>query len=754
MIGPGIPNPLMFSGGDPLDELGKIDKSLRLRASASSSLSRTPAVAGSQTAWTISGWFKRGVVATSTIFGCAPNNQNYMSLGFGFALSGAEKMEFIGSYGSVVQFRLQTTQVFRDLSAWYHVVAVYDSANATASDRVRLYINGVRVTAFDATTYPAQNYAYPYINTTSYAMYLSSGLPYYASQYFDGMLACVAFTDGLALDASYFGKFHPRTSQWRPKSRAAIKAVVDAGGANSFFLPFDDSTSLATLTADASSKGCNFTASNASLTAGVTYDSMLDTPTNNCPTIDATFAAYSFLAGTISAGGLKFDSSTTYHFTPCTIPLPAYGKWQAEFIPQDTVGFIGLADLDNGSGDSQNIGGGYGWYSSVLYTGYAVAVQSGLAAMAANDIITVTADMDALSMKIFNNGTLVCTQALTAGKRYSFACGDYYAPGATSCFANFGQRAFGYPQTGFKALSTKNLKMPAVAKSESAFVARTDSGANIVATLAAAAPFANWIKIYKRRDATAEGWRWQFSDDAANYMDSSSTAAKAAFPALSGTSYVGYALNVSAGNGITTGRLTHTNGVADTVVDGLATTRKAIILKNEGTGSWYFYHPELTAGKLLYLEQTAVETTDATISGITATGFTVAAALASGTYRWIVLAESDGFIKMTKHIGNGSADGPSDYAGFQPALALMKCTNNANGMMAFDSVRDTYNPEATYLLPYSTSGDTVGSGSTDVHDFISSGIKGRASNTSINQAAFIYITLMISRFPFRFANAR
>lgn len=757
MIGAGIPNPLMLlNGGDPLDELGKIDKSLRLRASATAFVSRTPAVASNQTTWTFSAWVKRGSFGNSMIFeGDYPDSGNQTHGPTYFRFNASDQLELV-HYQDLVgdQYYKTSSAVFRDTAAHVHVVAVFDTSNATAADRLRIYANGQRITSFARSSDPTLNYAGHVNLARPHHIGKDAGLNLGSpSAYYDGYLSHVAFVDGQALDPSYFGQFHPRTGQWRPKSRAAVKAVVDAGGVNSFFLPFDDATSLATLTGDASAKGNNWTANNISLTAGVNYDSMLDTPTFNLPIIDPTYAIYGTVAGTISDGGLKFASSSTYHFTPCTIPLPSYGKWQAEFIPQDTVSLVGLADLDNFAGASQNLAGGYGWYGSILYTGNAVAAQSGLATMAANDIVTVTADMDALSMKIFKNGTLVCTQALTAGKRYAFACGDYYAPGGTSCYANFGQRAFGYPQTGFKALSTKNLPYPAVAKSESAFVARTDTGANIVATLSAAATFANWIRIYKRRDA-AEGWRWQFSDDAANYMDSSSTAAKAAFPALSGTSYVGYALRVAAANGVATGRLTHTNGVADVVTDGLANARKAVILVNEAGGNWFFYHPDLTAGALLYLNLNNVETTDASISSVTATGFTAAAALPSGTYRWIALAECDGFLKLSKHIGNGSADGPRDYAGFRPAFSMFKCTNNANAMLNYDNARDQYNAESAYLLPASNSLEYVGSGSTDVHDFVSSGMKGRASNTGINTSGNTYVNLMIAAFPFRYANAR
>lgn len=748
MIVPGSPSALLLASvGDPLDELGKIDKSLRLRAAASAYLSRSPATTTSQLKWTFSGWIKRSDIgAGGTVFSASISVNDVTNIGF------TSTAEIVVTHlaGELGYNHRITLSKFRDNAAWMHLVVVWDTANAVASDRIIIYVNGVRQSCSEIAI--AQNTT-SWINTTQ-GHRINTSIAY--GGYGDLYIAAYAFVDGQALDPSYFGQFHPRTAQWRPKSRAAIKAVVDAGGVNSFFLPFDDATSLATLTADASAKGSNWTANNISLTAGVTYDSMLDTPTTNFATLDSSFANYGAVAGAISDGGLKFSSSTTYHFTPCTIPLPRYGKWQAEFIPQDTVSFIGLADLDNGSGASQNIGGGYGWYSSGLYTGNASVVQSGLAAMAANDIVTVTADMDALSMKIYKNGALVCTQALTSGKRYAFACGDYYAPGATSCFANFGQRAFSYPQSGYLALSAKNLKYPAVPKSLSAFVAVTATGANIAATLAAArAGWSGYIDIIKRRDA-AEGWRWIFSDDASNYLDSSSTAAKAAVPAFGGTSYVGYSLRVAAANGVATGRLTHVNGAADVVADALANVRKVVILKNEATGVWYFYHPELTAGRLLYLEQTAGETVDATISAVTSSGFTVAAALASGTYRWISIAETDGLCDLSSDTGSGAADGPVEYLLQSPAMMIRKAVPVGTRWINWDNARNPTNLTNNELYPNFPGAENSAGAIWDI-DMRSNGFKLReytSGNTEFNYPGYKFITLSFAAFPFRYANAR
>lgn len=756
MIGAGIANPMMLSGGrDPLDELGKIERSVRMRSAATASFTRTFGVPTNPKKWSFNAWVKRASFsAYQGLFDSYYNGSNFSSVMF----DTADKFWFYNVVSGGVASQSLSNAVYRDPESHMNVHVIYDSDNAVAADRCILFVDGFRLAITGSTPLGQVSY----INQNGY--YHSFGRRYDANYNFDGEMSNGCFVDGQAIYPSAFGQFHPKTGQWRPKSKAAIRAAVAAGGgarngwgANGFFLPFDDATSLTTLgydrsQSDTDTAGNNWTANNVSIAAGVTYDSLLDTPTNNHPVINQTFVANGFSAGTISDGGLKFTSSTTYHFTPCTMQLPAYGKWRADFIPQDTVSFVGLSDLDNGSGASQNIGNGYGWYGNSLYTGNAVAVQTGLATMAANDVVTVAVDMDALSAKWYKNGALVITQALTAGRRYAFACGDYYSPGGTSCYANFGQQPFPYAIGDYKALCAKNLKLSyPIPKNEQAFVARTDSGANVAATLAAAAPWSDWIKIYKRRDA-GEAWVWQFSDDPTYSLDSASSGAKTAFPTLAGASYVAKAIRLGQQYGAASGRLNHVNGVADTIADGLFNSRKVVILKNEATGVWNLYHPDLTAGKLLYLEQLAGETADTAINTVTASGFSVAASLPTGTYRWISLAENEIF-SFRKYVGNVSADGPTILCDNSPDWLIAKSISAGGASynwFSWDSARSPSNPRGLKLEVNSSAADVA---TIDV-DFVANGAKIKNAYGACNASGIVYISIAIGGFPTRYANAR
>ena len=121
----------------------QISRSVRVRSSASAYFNRTLAASG--TTSTFSAWVKRGVFGVAqTIFGTTDGS----TYDFQITFTSANVIELYAFRSSAQVFDLVTTQVFRDSSAWYHIVAVIDTTNATSTDRVQLYINGVRVTAF------------------------------------------------------------------------------------------------------------------------------------------------------------------------------------------------------------------------------------------------------------------------------------------------------------------------------------------------------------------------------------------------------------------------------------------------------------------------------------------------------------------------------------------------------------------------------------------------------------------------------
>ena len=245
----------------------QISRSVRLRSSATAYFNRTQGTPTNGYIWTWSGWVKRGSLGSSQML-----FSGGASAYAGIQVLGTDVLEIFRWSGSAYTFQINTTQVFRDPSAWYHIVVAVDGTQATAANRVKLYVNGVQVTSFTTANYPAQNTQYE-INQNATAAYISRA-PSPATQYFDGYLTETNFVDGQALTSSSFGEYDTITGVWKPKK------YTGTYGTNGFYLNFSDNSAstAATIGKDYSGNGNNWTPNNISVTAGVTYDSMIDVP--------------------------------------------------------------------------------------------------------------------------------------------------------------------------------------------------------------------------------------------------------------------------------------------------------------------------------------------------------------------------------------------------------------------------------------------------------------------------------------------
>ena len=203
-----------------------IEGSLRFNDDDSAYLSWTPESNGNLKTLTWSGWVKRGNLGVGGFFFTVKDS----GLGFGFRFnSSTDKIDIFPSSGST---QLETSAVYRDPSAWYHIVVAIDTTQATASDRVKLYVNGEQVTSFSTAVYPTQNLDTSFGKATDHYLgaFDSSSLP------FDGYLAEVHFTDGTAYDADAFGEF--KNGVWVAKTPDVTY------GTNGFHLTFQDDTEV------------------------------------------------------------------------------------------------------------------------------------------------------------------------------------------------------------------------------------------------------------------------------------------------------------------------------------------------------------------------------------------------------------------------------------------------------------------------------------------------------------------------------
>jgi hypothetical protein len=228
MSGPFGSDSWMYSSGGY-----EIDQSLRFNDDDSAYLSRTPASTGNRKTWTWSGWVKRGRIG-GTDQGFFEGNLNFDGSNY-FSGIRFEAEKIIaqdiasGSYNLV----WRTSAVYRDSGSWYHVVVSYDTTQASSSNTVNIYINGVQ----QEVSFTAYSGAYvqnrdSYINATN----THSIGTVDAANHFDGYLADVHFIDGQALDASYFGETDADYGHWKP-----IK-YTGTYGTNGFYLDFSNSS--------------------------------------------------------------------------------------------------------------------------------------------------------------------------------------------------------------------------------------------------------------------------------------------------------------------------------------------------------------------------------------------------------------------------------------------------------------------------------------------------------------------------------
>ena len=457
-----------------------VSKSLRFRSSASAYLNRTPSSTGNRQIWTISMWVKRGSLGTyQALFSCGTSSSaDRLELSFN-----SDAIQF-GPNISSTWYQIVTSQVFRDTSAWYHIVGVVDTTQSTASNRTKLYVNGVQVTAFSSSSYPAQN-----ANTSANLSGTQMSLGYYSpgpSGYFDGYLAEVNFIDGQALTPSSFGENDTTTGIWNPK------AYTGTYGTNGFYLKFTDvgatSGSNTGYGQDFSGNGNYWTTNNFGTTStATTYDSMLDSPTNATGDI-GNYAVWSPLVlfanttyqATMSNANLLMTRSAGGQGGAVTTIGATSGKYYAEVtVTAAGTSVPKVAVVADNNPSSLNSGNEY--VPGITATSVAYRSDGGKtynnattaswgSTYTTGDIIGVAFDADSGKVWFAKNNTWQASGDPAAGTNPANTLGTgvpfYFSvageSGASLSF-NTGQRPLSYTApSGFSALNTQNLTTPTI----------------------------------------------------------------------------------------------------------------------------------------------------------------------------------------------------------------------------------------------------------------------------------------------------
>ena len=213
-----------------------IDQSLKFDRSSLGHLDWTPSTASTRKKWTFSFWVKPSMMSSSDSNPCIFNAQDTgtrPSDSMNFVTQAANNAFHMEAYnGSAYNYRLRTTQVFRDPSAWYHLVIAFDTTQSTASNRVKIYVNGEQITDFALSVYPDQNHQTGFLNTVRHRFSNTSWTddPSLGNQ-LSGYLAEVNMIDGQQLTPSDFGETGTY-GEWKPKEYSGTY------GTNGFYLPF------------------------------------------------------------------------------------------------------------------------------------------------------------------------------------------------------------------------------------------------------------------------------------------------------------------------------------------------------------------------------------------------------------------------------------------------------------------------------------------------------------------------------------
>ena len=782
MTVPGNINALMLGGQRGY----QIERSLRFNSPDSAYLNRTPASAGNRRTWTWSGWVKRSTLAEGFLF--AAGTSNALRFGIIFSAQGNQEITIVATQGGSNVLNLITTPVYRDVSAWYHLVFAVDTTQATSSNRAKLYINGVQVTALATATYPAQNTDLE-VNTTNPHVHGCRGT-YTVDSLFDGYLTEINFIDGQALTPSSFGETNPVTGVWGPKRYAGTY------GTNGFYLKFADNsnTTAATLGKDSSGNGNNWTPNNFSVTAGVGNDSMIDVPTpyadggngrgNYC-----TLNAVSPLAsGTLSNGNLSFSTGNADAIAVGTVAVSS-GKWYWEITATNVnaslaaIGIIGQPPASL-TVDLRTPSNGYCYISNGNKGNNNTTAAYG-ATYTSSDVIGVALDLDAGTLVFYKNNSSQGAAYSSLSGTFSPAIGDLSGASGGAVFdCNFGQHAFAYtPPTGFLALNTQNLPEPSIKKPSSYMDATLYTGNGSTQTISGLgfSPDLVWLKC---RSAANTHALVDSVRGVTKYLVSASTDAETTdaggitslnsdgfsltFPTSSAptinanaATYVAWCWDESATPGFDI--VTYTgNGTNRTIAHSLGVAPKFIITKSRTTADdWFCYHDAIGNTKYILLNSTAASTTSSTIWNNTSpTSSTFSLGTSGGANRngdnfvAYCFSEVACFSKFGSYTGNNSADGPFVHCGFRPRYVLVKDTISAGYWGIFDAVRSSYNVGNQFLQAQSSSAEDS---TYPQIDFLSNGFKLRANNATSaqnNVSGNTYIFAAFAESPFKYSLAR
>ena len=211
-------------------------------------------------------------------------------------------------------------------------------------------------------------------------------------------------------------------------------------------------------------------------------------------------------------------------------------------------------------------------------------------------------------------------------------------------------------------------------------------------------------------------------------------------------------------SGFSVVKYTGNNTDGATVGHGLSFAPEIIIIKNLDSNStnWMVKVPSIMTDdkNYLYLNDTsAVQTAGSTtfIKTVNSSIFTLGTSgqtNATDDFIAYCFHSIDGYQRIGSYAGNGSADGPFVYTGFEPAWLMIKRTDAAAEWNIFDNKRDTENPRDITLWAQANSSESTASqsGVYDV-DFLSNGFQIKNTYNPFNNSSGTYLFWAIAANP-------
>ena len=406
---------------------------------ASTYLTRTVSSASNRRTWTWSAWVKLGALSgNQSFFTSRSDNANYSTIRIE-----PDRFHIFDLVSSGFNYQVKTNRRLRDPNAWYNLVVAFDTTQATASNRIKLYVNGEQETSLAESSYPAQNYE-GFINRNR-DHYIGQGGN--QGDRFDGSMSHINFVDGTALTPSSFGSTDSTTGEWEINTSPNVTY-----GTNGFFILKDDNA-----VTDRSGQGNNFT-----LGAG-TLTKTEDSPSSVFNTFNANFQEG---GGVLSNGNTTYyNASTSNWYTAASNLAASVGKYYCELkITDATNNMVGVGDMQylvaRGQNSLTHIGalnpGGVGLYNDNgekylqgSNTTYAASYGDG-------DILSIALDMDNDKVYFAKNGDWSTGSGAWGSSTFDAAVGAITLPttNATYGFAssqrngakaewNFGNGYFG-----------------------------------------------------------------------------------------------------------------------------------------------------------------------------------------------------------------------------------------------------------------------------------------------------------------------